>query len=670
MNMKKIFFSIFILILIALDLRAQDDNYIIFRSDGNVYIRWQGVRDPGLDGYNIYRMTGPEDWRKLNDEPLSVMTDINSIREQAGDYVGGIYLALFGLKNERNITNADISSTFANSETAGFIGAMGMVYPVIGRMLGEMYIDYDPPSGDVQYRITSIVNGNENEYVQTKIFSALASDTIPFPADLEGKPSDQTVLLIWNRDSVAMKNGEIVSYNIYRAEDFAGPYARANASAYFPSMDSTDLTKLTYADKYLENGKKYFYYIKSVNSFGFESGRSPIIEITPEDISTPPTPMNIRMERFSDALKIEWDYESRVPAKGFEIFKGTDSINFNRAYPIMKVQYNGNTRDWIDFDVEEGGAYYYYMQTVNQAGVKSDPSDTIVFIYPDETPPEPPKNVTAVADTGMIRLSWDANTEPDILGYEVLRHGDENYVSSFNLTSKLIKDTTIVDSLRKESRLIWGYSVIAVDKSYNRSRPSEMAKAQLPDIEAPLPPMITRLREQDGRIYMRWTEASEGDFLEYRIYRAIDDSVNLKRLLATPERESEHDYGDPGDYYYAVTAADTSGNESEFSNIIRLTIKPGPPPPPPNGTITQEDNFIQLQWEASDSPRTAGYFIQRVDLERDMTADMTMPEADETSWQDWNADRSRKYRYLIFARDENWLKSEPLVLEYNPKEEE
>ena len=670
MNFRRIFLSFFILLIFTADINAQSENYIVFRADGNVYIRWQGIRDPDLDGYNIYRRPGSGDWQKLNDEPLSVMTDISEIREQAGDYVGGIYLALFGLKDERNIINADIAATYGNSETAGFLGAMGMVYPVIARMLGEMYIDYDPPEGNVQYRITSVINSLEEEYAETQIFSALQNDTIPFPPDLEGKPSNQTALLIWDRDSVAMKSGEIVSYNIYRAEDFAGQYIRANASAYFPSMDSTDLSKLTYADKYLENDKKYFYYITSVNSFGFESGRSPIIEVTPKDISQPPTPMNIRMEQFSDALKIEWDYESRVPAKGFEIYKGADSINFERAYPIMKVQYSGETREWIDFDVEEGGAYYYYMQTVNEADIKSDPSDTIVFIYPDETPPAPPKNVTAVADTGMIRLTWDANTEPDILGYEVLRHGDENYVSSFNLTSKLIKDTTIVDSLRRESRLIWGYSVIAVDKSYNRSRPSEMAKAQLPDIEAPLPPMITRLREQDGRVFMRWTEASEGDFLEYRIYRAIDDSVNLNRLLSTPERESVHEYGDPGDYYYAVTAADTSGNESEFSNIIRLKIKPGPPPPPPTGTITQEDNFIQLQWEASDSPRTVGYFIQRVDVERDQTADMTMPEADETSWQDWNADRSRQYRYLIYARDENWLKSEPLVLEYTPKAEE
>src|SRR6056297_1473770 len=97
--MKNIIFLSIVFFSLALDICAQDINYIVFRNEGKVYLRWQGIREPQLDGYNIYRTVQGESRQKLNDELLSIETNIDSIRIKAGDYIGGIYLAAFGLED-------------------------------------------------------------------------------------------------------------------------------------------------------------------------------------------------------------------------------------------------------------------------------------------------------------------------------------------------------------------------------------------------------------------------------------------------------------------------------------------------------------------------------------------------------------------------------------------
>jgi len=102
--------------------------------------------------------------------------------------------------------------------------------------------------------------------------------------------------------------------------------------------------------------------------------------------------------------------------------------------------------------------------------IESDASDPICVTPKDTFPPAAPKALTAVGDTGAVNLVWDANTESDLAGYIVLRAeapGDNMQP----LMRDLIKENRYIDRTAQPG-VAYFYTVIAVDKTGNRSTPS------------------------------------------------------------------------------------------------------------------------------------------------------------------------------------------------------
>jgi fibronectin type 3 domain-containing protein len=74
-----------------------------------------------------------------------------------------------------------------------------------------------------------------------------------------------------------------------------------------------------------------------------------------------------------------------------------------------------------------------------------------------------------VASEGAISLIWEANAEPDLAGYLVLRGvvGDPpGPLMDVPIGATTYRDATVKAGVR------YGYLVIAVDKAGNRSEPS------------------------------------------------------------------------------------------------------------------------------------------------------------------------------------------------------
>ena len=116
------------------------------------------------------------------------------------------------------------------------------------------------------------------------------------------------------------------------------------------------------------------------------------------------------------------------------------------------------------------------VATVGTAPIESDPTDPICVIPRDTFPPAAPTNLATVPGNGAINLIWNANTEPDLAGYLVLR-GDAPGDTLQPLTPQPIRETTYRDTTVK-SGVTYVYVVVAVDKATppNRSAPSNRAQ--------------------------------------------------------------------------------------------------------------------------------------------------------------------------------------------------
>ena len=85
----------------------------------------------------------------------------------------------------------------------------------------------------------------------------------------------------------------------------------------------------------------------------------------------------------------------------------------------------------------------------------------------DKFAPAAPRSLAGIAAPGSINLIWDANTEPDIAGYLVLRAEAPNDtlqpITKEPVTAATYRDETVTPGTR------YVYAVVAVDRAGNRS---------------------------------------------------------------------------------------------------------------------------------------------------------------------------------------------------------
>jgi hypothetical protein len=132
----------------------------------------------------------------------------------------------------------------------------------------------------------------------------------------------------------------------------------------------------------------------------------------------------------------------------------------------------------IDTTILDGNTYTYVaqrLQVIVLAGrtleVRGDSSPVATFTYKDTFPPKPPTGLVLIPGGGFgeapsIDLSWDANLERDMLGYNVYRSQDT--AAFTRLTAEPVPAPAFRD-MHVEPGHKYTYRVTAVDQRRNES---------------------------------------------------------------------------------------------------------------------------------------------------------------------------------------------------------
>lgn len=652
---------------------SQVSPVIAFVENGKVHLRWPALHETGLTGYNVYRKAaGQATWQKLNPSPLSMIRSESQIRQIAG-YKADLFLQLFGADNPpADITPQQYNALITNGQSLAFLDIMTMVNPEFGRLMGVIFVDSaDVPKGAFQYKITSMNNGKETDYAVSKTIDNGLPGIIPAVTGLTAEPADRSASLGWDKDQEALHSGEIVTYAVYRADTLLGPYEKVNYYGVLPVTvssggRSTDENRSWYQDEYLDNGKPYYYFVRAVNAFGYTGPASPTVKVIPGSSSIPDQPYNLVATPFGAGLKLSWQADISG-IKGFEVYKcGTREGNYGKISPLSDLLLQPDT-SFVDPGVRPAGMYYYYVISVNQAGARSVSSDTLTVYIEDHIPPSPPGPVTAQAETGRVILRWPASREADVVGYEVERSSDDSFRSRFLLTNEILKDTVFTDTLPVSSETTYGYVVYTVDGSDNRSAASEMVKVKLPDHAPPSVPVLTGLERTGNLVRLTWTHSTEPDLAGYRVYRSKGTESGLRSRLISLTSSCTDTLDGSGKYIYAVTAIDSSGNESRKSGMLTVEYDANEVPmTPTEGSVSKSGNFLRVTWQQVSQPGTAGYVVTRLDVSTGKKLDVAQVKAAVTSYTDKFADPGKEYDYLVRTYDGRWRMSEPLVIQYRP----
>jgi hypothetical protein len=201
-----------------------------------------------------------------------------------------------------------------------------------------------------------------------------------------------------------------------------------------------------------------------------ESELSNIVQLTLLEV--PGRVENLRAQTTEHSIALSWP----TPAGTVTSYRVYRSPTGKPESFVLR----GETSDpvWQDSDFEFGRSYFYRVTAITKVGsnlAESESSETFEITPRDTFPPSPPQRLTALYTTRAVELVWDANTEPDLAGYNVYRREGEGPFQK--VTAEPLRTPIYRDSAASEAKS-YVYHVTALDVSGNESSPSEDAAVE------------------------------------------------------------------------------------------------------------------------------------------------------------------------------------------------
>lgn len=393
-------------------------------------------------------------------------------------------------------------------------------------------------------------------------------------------------------------------YIIERSDDSIN-FSRVNKDllSFVRSQYETEKHELVYEDSISQNGKLYWYRIRGYSYFGIEGPPSSTVRGKgKEEWNAYPVP-DTCYSPGNKRVIISWSIPTLSdPSK----LKGVIVLRNDKVMglysPLTPLPVSGTT-----FTDTTARFTNYYML----AAISTD-NDT-AFSFPilaqlqDNDPPAIPKKLAGIIDTnGVVQLSWDVVTSPDLKGYRVFRCNSlkEEFVE---VSDSVIRANSFTDTITLQtlSRGVY-YSVRSVDHVWNNSDFSAPAKLRRPDKVAPVAPLVKSIYHTDSSIVIGWINSSSDDIASKKLLRKSPTGSEVIKTYTSKDTISMFidTTAEPGTLYaYELIVADSSGNASvlrfptvNFSPRVRPALKGF------TGEANLEKRTITLKWELPTSP--------------------------------------------------------------------
>lgn len=205
---------------------------------------------------------------------------------------------------------------------------------------------------------TRIGSGRESDWS-----NLLAFTVIPLPAaprDLKAENVREGVRLTWT--------GAAPSYRVFRRADKETGFSPA------ATVDSAE-----YIDRGAEFGKPVHYRVQAVAKSGaadVESGESPEIAFTPQDIFPPAAPAGLIAVATNNTVELTWDRNPEPDLGGYRVYRAVGDGSFELLAEINEIP------SYTDRKVESGKQYRYTVAAVKKSGVAGGQSAPVAATIP------------------------------------------------------------------------------------------------------------------------------------------------------------------------------------------------------------------------------------------------------------------------------------------------
>ncbi len=301
------------------------------------------------------------------------------------------------------------------------------------------------------------------------------------------------------------------------------------------------------------------------------------VAIIPFDTTAPAIPINFEATLGNQQVTLAWSANTEQDLNYYKIYRSKTQNFTPTANDSIAVVFKPNT-SYVDNNVTNGQTYYYRITAVDQSDNESDFSDEVNATPHDKTAPSTPQNLQATSGDQQISLIWATNSEPDLSYYKIYRSQTQNFSPSTNDSIAVVfKPKTRYEDNEVINGQTYYYRITAVDTIGNESAFSGEVRATPHEKTAPSTPQNLQATPGKQQVTLTWTINTETDLNYYKIYRSqtqnfTPTSNDSLAIIFKPDTSyTDTDVINGQTYYYRISAVDSSGNESDFSDEVSAT---------------------------------------------------------------------------------------------------
>lgn len=518
-------------------------------------------------------------------------------------------------------------------------GAGNVVNAELARLAGL------PPDGPATLRLTVVDKGGNATVADVP----LQIDATPPQAPVLAGQREQrnAVRLSWLPVGDASR---IVGYHLYRNDVRVNPQP---------------LASLEHLDAGLVDGT-YSYTVTALSRGGAESARSNVFTIAVKaagplaQISKPAANAAV-----GGLVSIEGSAYAPVNFRAYQVTVGEGgSPTAWKELRTSPLPVRGDVlATWSTAGLAEGTAYRLRLVAEDiEGGVSTAEVDVTI----DNRPPAKPLGLRAqLSGLNDVRVDWTASTETDLAGYLLYRDGqllNQTNPSDSSIRPYLLDGTTYLDKALPDGRFV--YTVVAVDKADNQSRPSDPASVTV-DNRAPQAVIVEPANgaSVDGVVYVK-AQSPDTDIASVRFqFKAAAEAAWTDIGSASTKLPYSVDWDTKalanGNYQLRAVATDLGGRTDAAPPAITVLRKNLRRPEAPSELTTRVDGGdVHLNWKASASSDVRGYHVERIDpkatQEQDRVTRLTTAPVAVTTFMDaGRPDGSHQYQVLAVNQDDN-----------------
>jgi len=641
MTLKKLYIAVGLILLTNISFAQKVKVLVTNDQHSDILIKWYTETIYTGHPANIYRQEkGQATWTMLNQQPVKRGKEIpDQLKNKE---------ALFNI-----LENKILESSPADLDgiTRFVVMLKSVEYPEFSDFLGIRIVDREAVTGkEYRYKITFIKNGDETEAGISPWIVAGKYVPVSPPANFTAVQDHNAAAFRWQP-----VEDQFMGVYLYRLDENGKREKLSSVPVIVSVKENGDYPEHFYTDKGLIIGNTYTYQIAGIDYFGRVSAFSPAVKITIRDVTPPPPPDKVITQVTGRKIRLYWENENVADLAGYNVYR---SENNDTVFRRLTRQIIGNGYQTFTDSVSHTGIFNYKVSTVDQSG-----NESISPVYSIEVndifPPATPQMLTAVPDSGKIRLNWQQNSEPDLIGYLVYRTIDSDKKSYILLNAEPVPYNHFTDHLPEVAKNKFLYRVVAIDSAYNRSGYSAFAVTRMPDIVPPQKPVIQSVTQEDKTLVVRWIPVTDQDLAGYNVYRAAEGSNPLKlniSLISGISLFTDRAAVSGIPYSYYIVAVDSAGNESSRSDayaakrvdnlILQMEFK--------NISLhyRKKRKLLQLKWEILTNKPVKGFIVYGKSSEAENFKPLS-GLINENEFSDKAVESGGEYFYQIRAFDES-----------------